>query len=217
MQKLYDICVTVRNQVCMGKHAVGRVIARPFAGTIGAFKRTPNRHDYSLQPIGLTMLDRLKEAHYDVIGVGKIGDIFAQRGLTASYGTKSNDAGMQKIIELLQQDSKGLIFANLVEFDSLYGHRRDVAGYAQALMDFDVQLAQIIGQLKPTDLLMITADHGCDPTIQGTDHTREYVPLLVYRGEPGRDLGVRKTFADVSATVLTNFHLPILQYGESFL
>lgn len=217
LDRLYALCQTVRDKICIGSHAVGRVIARPFIGTVGNFIRTPNRHDYSLQPIGITMLDRLKDNNLDVVGVGKIGDIFAQRGLTASYLTKSNDEGMEKIIRLLSQDINGLIMANLVEFDSLYGHRRNAQGYAKALMRFDTQLATLLAKLSAADMLIITADHGCDPTSPGTDHTREYVPLLVYSGKPGIDLGLRKTFADISATILENFSLPVLQYGQSFL
>lgn len=215
--KLYALCQLVRDKVCIGRHAVGRVIARPFVGTQGNFTRTAGRHDYSLPPIGTTMLDVLQQNGYSVTGVGKIGDIFAQRGLTMSIPTTSNDDGMEKIAGLLQEDTNGLIMANLVEFDSLYGHRRNPHGYAAALQRFDRELAVLLDHLRTSDMLILTADHGCDPTGRGTDHTREYVPLLVYTHNPGKDLGIRKTFADISATVLDNFSLPVLKYGQSFL
>ncbi|MDU4960453.1 MAG: phosphopentomutase [Sporomusaceae bacterium] len=219
LDELYAICRLVRDEILVGRHAVGRVIARPFTGTPGAFVRTPNRHDYSLLPESETMLDRLKDAGLASIGIGKIGDIFAQRGLTQSVPTKSNQHGMEVLEALVrQQESRGLIMANLVEFDSSYGHRRDVAGYAQALEAFDAQLASLLPLLAGDDLLLITADHGCDPTAAGTDHTREYVPLLAYRrGCHGHDLGIRSSFADIAATVIDNFSLQPLPYGSSFL
>ena len=194
------------------------MIARPFIGTPGAFVRTANRHDYSLQPDGETMLDRVKAAGLASIGIGKIGDIFAQRGLTASLPTKSNQHGMDTLKACLRQTGRGLIMANLVEFDSSFGHRRDIAGYAAALEAFDLRLEALLPMLAGDDLLIITADHGCDPSAAGTDHTREYVPLLAYRpAGAGRPLGIRTTFADIAATVLDNFSLPPLAYGSSFL
>lgn len=223
LDELYNICRITREKVCVGEHAVGRVIARPFIGTPGSFTRTANRHDYSLEPIETTILDIMKAASYITIGVGKISDIFAGKGLAESFTTKSNDHGMEIIIKLINQvEQPGLIMANLVEFDSVYGHRNDIVGYAKALERLDGQLAILLSQLKPTDLLIITADHGCDPTVQGTDHTREYVPLLVYHSDTnkavyGNNLSIRKTFADVAATVAENFNLESLKYGQSFL
>lgn len=216
--ELYAICRIAREKILVGRHAVGRVIARPFIGTPGAFVRTANRHDYSLQPDGETMLDRVKAAGLASIGIGKIGDIFAQRGLTASLPTKSNQHGMDTLKACLRQTGRGLIMANLVEFDSSFGHRRDIAGYAAALEAFDLRLEALLPMLAGDDLLIITADHGCDPSAAGTDHTREYVPLLAYRpAGAGRPLGIRTTFADIAATVLDNFSLPPLAYGSSFL
>lgn len=219
LSQLYDMGRRVREEVCIGSHAVGRVIVRPFLGAPGGFFRTSNRHDYALMPPGTTVLDLLKNAGQDVIGVGKIADIFAGRGITESYPTKSNDHGMQMLLQIISQGCQaGLVFANLVEFDSVYGHRNDIAGYARALERVDGQLELLLHALKETDLLMVTADHGCDPTHKGTDHTREYVPLLIYRdGTMGKSLGVRATFADIGATVAENFSLPRLSYGTSFL
>ena len=219
LTKLYELCKIAREKVCVGQHAVGRIIARPFIGTPGNFTRTANRHDYSLPPYTPTILDIMKEAGYAVTGVGKIGDIFAQRGLTQSLTTKSNDQGMHTLLKLATQSQEdGLIMVNLVEFDSGYGHRNDARGYGKALERFDGQLAILLSELNDTDLLIITADHGCDPTIAGTDHTREYVPLLTYfKGCSSHNLGVRRTFADLAATISENFKVTSLPYGESFL
>ncbi len=219
LDELYEICRIARNNVCVGDHAVGRVIARPFIGQPGNFVRTSNRHDFSLEPPAPTVLDLVKKAGLSVIGIGKIGDIFAGRGLTKTMTTKSNDHGMEILSEIIMHNpEKSLIMLNLVEFDSLYGHRNNSAGYKQALERFDSQLAELIAKLSDTDLLIVTADHGCDPTIGGTDHTREYVPLLVYcHNIGGRNLGVRETFADVAATVAECFDLPSLPYGRSFI
>jgi phosphopentomutase len=224
LERLYEICKITREKVCIGEHAVGRVIARPFNGELGRFTRTPNRHDYSLEPPAETVLDVLKQAGFAVIGVGKIADIYANRGLTQSYPTKSNKHGMEVITDLARQDlPNGLIIANLVDFDSVYGHRNDAVGYGRALEEFDTALATFKSKLTDTDLLIITADHGCDPTIRGTDHTREYVPLLVYHHGLSQNqmtavnLGVRKTFADIGATIAANFSMPNLAYGQSFL
>lgn len=219
LEELYRVGRRVREEVCVGVHTVGRVIVRPFVGKPGAFSRTANRHDYSLEPTGVTVLDLIKEAGRQAIGVGKISDIFAGRGITASYPTRSNDHGMQTLLAILAHNhEEGLIFANLVEFDSLYGHRNDCRGYARALSRFDGQLAMLLSVLAPTDLLIVTADHGCDPTTAGTDHTREYVPLLVYnRSRGGSSLGERESFADVGATIADNFALAALPYGKSFL
>ena len=224
LARLYELCQIVRKKVCVGEHAVGRIIARPFLGEAGNFVRTANRHDYSLEPVGLTVLDQLKSADWPVIGVGKISDIFAARGLTKSVSTRSNQQGMEVLLDLAgAKDSKGLLMVNLVEFDSLYGHRNDIAGYARELEWFDGRLGELLPRLQDNDLLLITADHGCDPTVPGTDHTREYVPLLAYapvlvkKNKPGISLGVRSSFADIGATVAANFALPPLAYGQSFL
>lgn len=219
VDKLGAIARLVRKEVCRGEHAVGRIIIRPFVGVPGRFVRTANRHDYSLEPPAPTVLDRLQASGRMTVGVGKIGDIFAGRGLTASHPTKSNDHGMATLEALVREERReGLIFANLVEFDSLYGHRNDCRGYARALERLDGQFALLLPQLADSDLLVVTADHGCDPTVAGTDHTREYVPLLAYApGRPGRDLGLRSTFADLAATVAENFALEPLPYGTSFL
>lgn len=218
LKELYEMCRIAREQVCIGQHAVGRIIARPFTGSPGKFVRTANRHDYSLEPTGTTILDLMKEATYHVIGIGKIGDIFANRGLTQSLTTISNDHGMETLLKVLHDDFEGLIVANLVEFDSHFGHRRNTLGYARALERFDGQLALLLTALRPDDLLIVTADHGCDPTFTGTDHTREYVPLLVfYQNCKGGNLGVRSSFADIGQTVADNFNLSKLLYGQSFL
>jgi phosphopentomutase len=219
LDELYEMGKKVREKVCVGEHAVGRVIVRPFVGTAGHFARTPNRHDYSLVPPAPTVLDALKDAGKAVIGIGKIGDIFAGRGITASYPTKSNDHGMLVLQELLKdRREEGLIFSNLVEFDSVFGHRNDSRGYAWALQRLDGQLALLLPRLTADELLILTADHGCDPTTAGTDHTREYVPLLVFHNNRmGRSLGTRTSLADISATVAENFSLPSMAYGTSFL
>nr|WP_092067371.1 phosphopentomutase [Dendrosporobacter quercicolus]NSL46551.1 phosphopentomutase [Dendrosporobacter quercicolus DSM 1736]SDL55415.1 phosphopentomutase [Dendrosporobacter quercicolus] len=219
LDHLYELCKIAREQVCTGEHAVGRIIARPFTGRPGEFVRTANRHDYSLTPPADTVLDVMKAAGYSVTGIGKIGDIFAHRGLTRSVPSKSNADGMEILTALTRGNAgNGLIMVNLVDFDSKYGHRNDVAGYAGALEQFDEALGRLLPAIAAGDLLLITADHGCDPTAPGTDHTREYVPLMAYakdgRGQP---LGTRSTFADVAATVAANFGLPPFAYGTSFL
>lgn len=219
LEKLYEICKITREKVCVGEHAVARIIARPFIGSKGNFIRTANRHDYSLTPAFPTILDQMKAAGYAVSGIGKIADIFAQRGLTQSYPTRSNAHGLETIIRLVRDTrDKGMIMANLVDFDSVYGHRNDVPGYAAALKQLDEQLPILLAELQKDDLLILTADHGCDPTTEGTDHTREYVPLLVYRqGQTGTNLGMRQTFADVAASVADNFGLSPMNYGMSFI
>jgi len=209
VEELYRICRIAR-RLLTGEHAVARVIARPFIGRPGAFVRTPRRHDFSLPPTGPTILDVLRENGFAVLAVGKIEDIFAGRGITKALPAANNMEGMDKTLECIKENGRGLIFANLVEFDMVYGHRNNAAGYAEALAAFDRRLPEIIAALHPGDVLIITADHGCDPTTASTDHSREYVPLLVY-GEnvrPGVDLGTRQTFADVAATIAEVFHLP---------
>ena len=194
---LYEWCQIARDML-----DVGRVIARPFVGAPGRWQRTANRHDYSLQPPGTTLLDRLSAAGQDVVSVGKISDIFAGRGVTASYPIKSNDEGIAATLRLVQSPGRGLVFTNLVDFDMKYGHRRDVIGYQQALQSFDTQFADLLKQLRDDELVIVTADHGCDPIFKGTDHTREYIPILVAgpRVVPA-ELGVRASFADISATI----------------
>ena len=204
VETLYEYCRMARKMLT-GKHSVGRVIARPFIGKDGVYERTSRRHDFSVEPPKATMLDVLKEAGKEVIGVGKINDIFAGRGLTEYVYTTSNADGLQKTMEYLSKDFEGLCFINLVDYDMLYGHRNDIEGYAKALTEFDEMLPEILAAMKEGDLLMITADHGCDPGYtQSTDHTREYTPLIVYGKDitPG-NLGTRSTFADIGATVLS--------------
>ena len=199
LSELYAICQTARGMLT-GDLAVGRVIARPFVGGQGQYVRTANRRDFSLEPTGRTMLDALQAAGRDVLAVGKISDIFAGRGITESFPTHGNEEGERALLDLLERDFSGLLFVNLVDFDMLYGHRRDAEGYGRALEHFDRTLGEALRRLRPGDLLAVTGDHGCDPTFRGTDHTREYVPLLLHGGATG-DLGVRTSFSDLAATV----------------
>lgn len=213
---LYEYCRIARKML-VGPHGVGRVIARPFAGEYPNFVRTPKRHDFSLEPTGETMLDAIQGGGFDVISVGKIYDIFAGRGIDKSYPTKSNEDGINKTLEIMDSDFNGLCFTNLVDFDMLYGHRNDVDGYAKAIAYFDARLPEILGKLRDTDALIITADHGCDPDDVSTDHTREHIPLLVY----GKDilpinLGTRKTYADIGATVCDLLGAEFTCDGTSF-
>ncbi len=207
VEQLYAYCRIAR-EILQGEHGVGRVIARPFVGPAGGlFTRTPRRHDFSLEPPGVTMLDQLSGAGKSVIAVGKIQDIFAGKGITEHVYTGGNEEGIARTLEYLDKDFEGLCFINLVDYDMLYGHRRDVDGYARALSAFDDRLPEIMGKMGPEDLLMITADHGCDPAYtKTTDHTREYTPLLLYGRsvQPG-NMGTRDTFADIGATVLQYF------------
>ena len=201
IEKLYEYC-TLARKMLVGEHAVGRVIARPFVGNAGDFKRTANRRDFSVKPWGRTMLDALSESGKDVISVGKISDIFAAQGITEKIITHGNAEGMEKSLELAARDFHGLCFINLVDFDSVYGHRNDAVGYAEALNAFDAFLPEFIAKMGEEDLLIITADHGCDPGDIITDHTREYVPLLLYgKGVEPRPLGTRAQFCDVAKTV----------------
>ena len=217
VEELYEMCKVAR-KILVGPHAVGRVIARPFVGSPGNFQRTEWREDFSLEPPADTMLDLIKAAGQEVMGVGKIEDIFARRGLTRSNHTVTNMASVDAILEFMQLEKPGLIFANLVEFDMLFGHRNNYQGYAQALEEFDLRLPEIYGLLKSTDIVVITADHGCDPTHPGTDHTREYVPLLLYGDalKAGYNLGVRESFADLAATITDLLGVPAPQAGKSF-
>ena len=201
IEELYEICRTAR-EMLTGKYGVGRVIARPFIGTAPDFKRTENRKDFSLVPPEDTMLNKLSSRGFDVIGVGKIGDIFAMSGLTETYPTHNNTEGMAKTTELLDRDFNGLCFVNLVDFDMKYGHRQDPVGYANALNEFDAWLGKTLPALRDDDALIITADHGCDPCDNSTDHTREYVPFFVYgRGLPAKNLGTISGFDHVADTV----------------
>jgi phosphopentomutase len=203
--RLYEICTIARRQ--SDGYRIGRVIARPFDGTPGKFRRTARRHDFSMKP-PRTVLNAIGEAGIAVSAVGKISDIFAGEGVTESHPTSSNAEGMATIAELWSKTKRGLVFANLVDFDMLHGHRRDADGYAKALIEFDEWLGRFIDEISRDDLVIITADHGNDPTFRGTDHTREQVPLMVmHRGEE-RDLGIRSTFADVAASLADFFQLP---------
>lgn len=201
VQRLYEICRTAR-EILTGEHAVGRVIARPFTGSDGNYTRTANRRDFSLEPPEKTLLDHVKEAGLEVKAVGKIDDIFAGRGITQSIHVKDNMEGVDKTIGFIKERFSGLIFANLVDFDMYYGHRNDPEGYARALEEFDGRVPEIIDTMARQDILFITADHGCDPTTVSTDHSREYVPLLIYGKEirMGINLGTRKTFSDLAQT-----------------
>ncbi len=216
-EQLYEYCRIAR-KILQGKHGVGRVIARPFVGTSGNYTRTANRHDFSLEPPKATLLDALTAAGKDCIGVGKINDIFAGRGLTEFVHTKGNADGMAKTMGYADKDFQGLCFVNLVDFDMLYGHRRDMAGYAGALNEFDRWLARFMEKMGEDDLVMITADHGCDPAYTATtDHTREYVPLLVLgKAVKPIDLGTRKRFADIAATVAELLDVALDTPGKSF-
>ncbi|QGT98991.1 Phosphopentomutase [Candidatus Syntrophocurvum alkaliphilum] len=208
IEQLYSMCQTAR-EILQGEHGVGRVIARPFLGSPGSFFRTDNRQDYSLKPTE-SVLNKLKEANIKVIGVGKIEDIFVGRGIDQSYPIKNNADGIEKIIDLVKANTNNeLIFANLIDFDQLYGHRNDPKGYAQALEEFDKSLEDILNRLKSDDILIITADHGCDPTTPSTDHSREYVPLLIY-GEKLKaniNIGTRDTFGDLGVTIADIFNV----------
>lgn len=216
--ELYRMCETARD-ILKGDHAVGRVIARPFVGKPGGFQRTHRRKDFSLSPTGRTVMEDLEENDYEVKCVGKISDIFNGVGVTDSYHTKDNLDGIKQTIELIEEDFEGLIFTNLVDFDSKYGHRNNPLGYAQALEEWDQHLEEIISGLNPGDILMMTGDHGTDPTTDSTDHSRELVPLLVYGPElqRGVDLGVRVGFYDVGDTILDYFDLECWSKGTSFL
>ena len=219
VEELYRDCEIAR-QMLQGNLGVGRVIARPFVGTSsGNYTRTSRRHDFSLEPPQDTMLDVLKEAEYDVIGVGKINDIFAGKGITEFVRTQDNADGIEKTMEYMERDFNGLCFVNLVDFDMLYGHRNDVPGYAKALTYFDQKLPKILSALEPEDVLMITADHGCDPGTPSTDHSREYTPFVMYgKNLPhGKNMGTRGSFSDIGATVLDYFGLSGNIAGESML
>ena len=218
LEELYAICEYVREITLEDPYMIGRIIARPYIGTPGHFTRTSNRHDYALDPFGKTTLDYLKESGYDVIAIGKINDIYNGQGITEYVRTKSNMDGVDQLLKVMEKDFRGLSFLNLVDFDALFGHRRDVNGYAKAIEDFDGRIPEIVTALADDDLLLITADHGNDPTFPGTDHTREYVPLLAYSKKmAGRGKMNQGKFADIGATVSDNFQVAATQNGRSFL
>jgi phosphopentomutase len=219
VEDLYEMCQIAR-RLLTGKHRVARVIARPFIGESGSYVRTANRRDFSVSPLDETLLDFLKQAGYEVVGIGKIGDIFNGQGLTSDLHTSSNAEGIAQTIRMIKElREPGLIFTNLVDFDMLYGHRNNPQGYKEALEEFDASLPDILNVLADHDLLILTADHGCDPTTPSTDHSREYVPLLVYGKavRSGVNLGTRRSFADIAKTIDQFFSLGKVRNGTSFL
>ena len=217
LQRLYDICELARKLV--DKYQVGRVIARPFIGTPGAFQRTGNRRDYATKPPQLTMLDFLKKAGRDVITIGKVADIYAHQGITKTIKADGNMALFDATLAAMETAPDGsLVFTNFVDFDSSYGHRRDVTGYARALEEFDARIPALEAMLKPNDIVVIAADHGCDPTRPGSDHTREHIPVLVFGPElDGRFIGRRDTFADIGQSIAEHLAIEPLLHGVSFL
>lgn len=219
LDELYRCCEVARELTMKDEWKVGRIIARPFIGPRkGEFKRTSNRHDYALKPFNRTVLDELKDSSFDVISVGKINDIFDGEGVTKAVKSKSNHDGMEKTIELVQTDFHGLLFTNLVDFDALWGHRRDPIGYGKEIEQFDIQLKTLIDNLREDDLLILTADHGNDPVFKGTDHTREYVPLIMYSPKhTGAGLLPSNTFASIGKTIAENFGVKLPDYGYSYL
>lgn len=218
LEELYKICGIAR-EMLTGEHAVARVIARPFIGEPGNFTRTPNRRDFSLLPPYDTVLNKIKNAGLDVIGVGKIEDIFCGQGITEAIHTKDNMDGVDKTLDYMKKDNKGLIFTNLVDFDMKWGHRNDFKSYAKGLEEFDARLKEIIDTMKESDILFITADHGCDPTMPGTDHSREHVPFLAYGKQlkENVNLGTRNSFADMGKTVAEVLKVEKINNGASFL
>ncbi|WP_121615017.1 phosphopentomutase [Virgibacillus halodenitrificans] len=219
IEEQYRICEMARELTLDEKYMVGRVIARPFVGDPGSFQRTANRHDYALKPFGRTVMNELKDENYDVIALGKISDIYDGEGVTEAIRTIDNEDGMTKLVDTMSKDFKGISFLNLVDFDAKYGHRRDPKGYGDALEAFDARLPEVLERLQEDDLLLITADHGNDPIHHGTDHTREYVPLIAYHTgiEEGKELPISKTFADIGATISDNFNVKLPSYGKSLL
>ena len=219
IEEQYRICEIARELTLEPEFLVGRVIARPFVGEPGNFNRTTNRHDYALKPFERTVMNELEDAGHAVIAIGKISDIFNGEGITESVRTVSNMDGVDKLLEVMAKDFNGISFTNLVDFDALYGHRRDPIGYGNALQEFDARLPEIIDALHTDDLLIITADHGNDPVHAGTDHTREYVPLIVYSPllNKGGELPLRETFSDIGATIADNFNVKLPEFGSSFL
>ncbi len=217
VETLYEYCRTART-LLVGEHAVARVIARPFIGTYPDYTRTERRHDFSLEPQRETILDAAKKAGKAVIGVGKINDIFAGKGITETTPNHGNNANMEKMITLMDRSFDGICYVNLVDFDMIYGHRRNIAGYTEALNQFDRQLGEVLRKLRTEDCLIITADHGCDPGFSGTDHTRECVPMLCYQKDrTGKNLGTRETFADIAAAIADLLGLSYDCDGKSWL
>ncbi len=219
LEELYDICEKVREITKAPAYLIGRIISRPYIGKPGNFTRTSNRHDYALKPFSKTVMNSLQEGGYDVIAIGKIHDIFDGEGITKSVRTKDNMDGMDKLLEIIKTDFAGLSFLNLVDFDALYGHRRDPVGYGKALEEFDQRLTEVFDAISEDDLFIITADHGNDPTFPGTDHTREYIPLLAYSKKltGAGKLPENDTFADIGATIADNFNVRMPEHGTSFL
>jgi len=219
IEEQYRICEIARKLTLEPEFLVGRVIARPFIGEPGNFTRTTNRHDYALKPFERTVMNELVDDGYDVIAIGKIADIFNGEGITESVRTISNMDGVDKLLDVMKKDFKGLSFTNLVDFDALFGHRRDPIGYGNALQEFDARLEEIMSGLRVNDLLILTADHGNDPVHEGSDHTREYVPLLVYSPsfKAGGSMPQNETFSDIGATIAHNFKVNMPKYGKSFL
>lgn len=219
VEQLYKLCESAREMLAKEEYNVGTVIARPFVGDSAEnFKRTYNRKDFESEKFGKTMLDEIKESGKDVIAIGKIEDLFSGRGITKTIHTEGNADGIEKTIEEIKNNNKGLIFTNLVDTDMLYGHRNNIEGYARALEYFDDKLPEIMNQMSDTDCLIVTADHGNDPSTPSTDHSREYIPILIYGKEikQNTNIGTRATYADISATILDIFNLDKLPYGESF-
>ncbi len=219
IEEQYRICEIARELTLTPEYLVGRVIARPFIGEPGNFTRTTNRHDYALKPFDRTVMNELQDAQLDVIAIGKISDIFNGEGITQSVRTTSNMDGVDQLLKVMAQDFHGISFTNLVDFDALFGHRRDPVGYGEALQQFDERLPEIMASLQEDDLLILTADHGNDPVHKGTDHTREYVPLLIYSPslQNGEALPQSETFSNVGATIADNFNVEMPKFGESFL
>ncbi|MBK8945628.1 MAG: phosphopentomutase [Ignavibacteriae bacterium] len=218
LEKLYEICKITRNKICINEHSVGRIIARPFMGEVGNFTRTTNRKDFSLNPPSDTIMDLLVKNNINTVAIGKVNDLFNYCGIKKQVKSKSNSEGMQKIIENLKSEMNSLIFVNLVDFDVYYGHRNDPEGFHKALIEFDKFLPEIINQLDSSDRLIITADHGNDPTTISTDHSREYVPLLYYaKDKKSKNLGIRNSFSDVAKTIADFYKIENNFLGESFL
>jgi len=218
LDKLYEICTIARERVLIGEHSVGRIIARPFVGSNGSYARTTNRRDFSLDPPSPTILDIFQAEGISAVAIGKVNDLFNYRGISENLKTKSNSEGIERIIECLNERKGAFIFANLVDFDVYYGHRNDPEGFHNALKEFDAKLPEILNSLDETDALILTADHGNDPTTPSTDHSREYVPLLYYRkNSAGKNLGVRSTFADAAQTAARFFGVRNSLNGKSFL
>lgn len=218
IDELYRIC-SIARKLLVGDKMVGRVIARPFIGQEGNFTRTSNRRDYALDPFNKTILDYIKEKNMDVCAVGKIEDIYNKKGVTTAIHIKGNMDGVDKTLEYMDSIKDGLIFTNLVDFDMLYGHRNDALGYGKAIEEFDLRLEEIYSKLREEDVLIITADHGCDPTAPGTDHSREYIPILIYGNniKNGINIGIRKTFADIGKSVLDYLNIENELVGQSFI